>query len=95
MSAKVHILLIEDEKSSCAYIATLLARDGYQITSATTGKEGLSLAASRCPNLVLLDLGLPDMDGFQVLEQLRGWSHVPIIIVSACNEEQEKVKALD
>lgn len=47
MSAKVHILLIEDEKSSCAYIATLLARDGYQITSATTGKEGLSLAASR------------------------------------------------
>ena len=95
MSAKVHILLIEDEKSSCAYIATLLARDGYQITSATTGKEGLSLAASRCPNLVLLDLGLPDMDGFQVLEQLRGWSHVPILIVSACNEEQEKVAALD
>lgn len=95
MSAKIHILLIEDEKSSCAYIATLLARDGYQITSAKTGKEGLSLAASRCPNLVLLDLGLPDMDGFQVLEQLRGWSHVPIIIVSACNEEQEKVKALD
>lgn len=95
MSAKIHILLIEDEKSSCAYIATLLARDGYQITSAKTGKEGLSLAASRCPNLVLLDLGLPDMDGFQVLEQLRGWSHVPILIVSACNEEQEKVAALD
>ncbi len=95
MSAKVHILLIEDEKSSCAYIATLLARDGYQITSATTGKEGLSLAASRCPNLVLLDLGLPDIDGVEVIRQIRNWSIVPIIVISARSEDSDKIDALD
>ena len=95
MNAKIHILLIDDEKSSCSYITALLGRNGYHITTAMTGKEGLSLAASLCPDLILLDLRLPDMDGLLVLEQLRGWSHIPIIIVSVCGEEQEKVKALD
>lgn len=95
MNSKVHILLIEDEKSPCSYITALLDREGYHITTAMTGREGLSLAASLCPDLVLLDLKLPDMDGYQVLEQLRGWSHVPVIIVSVCNEEQDKVRALD
>nr|WP_304955078.1 response regulator transcription factor [uncultured Acetatifactor sp.] len=95
MNAKVHILLIEDEKSFCSYITALLGRSGYHITTAMTGTEGLSLAASLCPDLILLDLGLPDMDGFLVLEELRSWSHIPIIIVSVCSEEQEKVKALD
>ncbi|MCI8696843.1 response regulator transcription factor [uncultured Acetatifactor sp.] len=95
MNARIRILLIEDNKNTCSYISALLAKNGYTTTTALTGREGLSLAASLCPNLILLDLGLPDMDGFQVLEQLRGWSHVPILIVSACNEEQEKVAALD
>ena len=95
MNARIRILLIEDNKSTCSYISALLDKNGYTTTTALTGREGLSLAASLCPNLILLDLGLPDMDGFQVLEQLRGWSHVPILIVSACNEEQEKVAALD
>lgn len=95
MNAKVHILLIEDEKSSCSYITALLGKTGYNIVTASTGRKGLSLAASLCPDLVLLDLRLPDLDGLKVLEQLRGWSHVPVIIVSVCNEEQEKVKALD
>lgn len=95
MNARIRILLIEDNKNTCSYISALLDKNGYTTTTALTGREGLSLAASLCPNLILLDLGLPDMDGFQVLEQLRGWSHVPILIVSACNEEQEKVAALD
>ena len=95
MNARIRILLIEDNKNTCSYISALLDKNGYTTTTALTGREGLSLAASLCPNLILLNLGLPDMDGFQVLEQLRGWSHVPILIVSACNEEQEKVAALD
>ena len=95
MNARIRILLIEDNKNTCSYISALLDKNGYTTTTALTGREGLSLAASLCPNLILLDLGLPDMDGFQVLERLRGWSHVPILIVSACNEEQEKVAALD
>lgn len=95
MNARIRILLIEDNKNTCSYISALLGKNGYTTTTALTGREGLSLAASLCPNLILLDLGLPDMDGFQVLEQLRGWSHVPILIVSACNEEQEKVAALN
>ncbi len=95
MNARIRILLIEDNKNTCSYISALLDKNGYTTTTALTGREGLSLAASLCPNLILLDLGLPDMDGFQVLEQLRGWSHVPILIVSACDEEQEKVAALD
>ena len=95
MNARIRILLIEDNKNTCSYISALLDKNGYTTTTALTGREGLSLAASLCPNLILLDLGLPDMDGFQVLEQLRGWRHVPILIVSACNEEQEKVAALD
>ncbi|MCI9338780.1 MAG: response regulator transcription factor [Lachnospiraceae bacterium] len=95
MNAKIHILLIEDEKSSCSYITALLGKNGYHITTAMTGREGLSLAASLCPDLILLDLDLPDLDGLKVLEQLRVWSHVPVIIVSVCNEEREKVKALD
>ena len=95
MNARIRILLIEHNKNTCSYISALLGKNGYTTTTALTGREGLSLAASLCPNLILLDLGLPDMDGFQVLEQLRGWSHVPILIVSACNEEQEKVAALD
>ena len=95
MNARIRILLIEDNKNTCSFISALLDKNGYTTTTALTGREGLSLAASLCPNLILLDMGLPDMDGFQVLEQLRGWSHVPILIVSACNEEQEKVAALD
>lgn len=94
-SAKIHILTVEDEKNLLSYITILLNRDGYRVTTASDGKEGLSLAASLCPDLILLDLGLPDIDGFQVLQQLRSWSSIPVIIVSACDEESEKVRALD
>lgn len=95
MNVKIHILTIEDDKNMCAYIEALLTKNSYRVTAAATGREGLSLAASLCPDLILLDLGLPDMEGFQVLRQLREWIRIPVIIVSACDEEQQKVHALD
>ncbi len=95
MTAKIKILLIEDDKSISRFITTALEGNGYKVTSAQNGKEGLSLAASFCPDVILLDLGLPDIEGLQILKQLRTWSHVPIIILSARTKEQEKVEALD
>lgn len=95
MTSKVKILLIEDDKSICRFITTALEGNGYKINTASTGTEGLSLAASFCPDVALLDLGLPDMDGLQVLTQLRTWNSVPIIVISARSKEQEKVEALD
>lgn len=95
MTAKIKILLIEDDKSISRFVTTSLEGNGYKVTSASNGKEGLSLAASFCPDVVLLDLGLPDVDGIQILKQLRTWSNVPIIILSARTKEQEKVEALD
>ena len=95
MSTKISILVIEDEKSMCSYITTYLSKDKYIVTSALTGSEGLSLTASLCPDVILLDLGLPDMDGCEVLRQLRRWTRTPVIVVSARSEEDEKVKALD
>ena len=95
MNTKVKVLLIEDDRSVISYVATTLAENGYRIICALTGSEGLSLAASHCPHVVLLDLGLPDIDGYQVLSRLRSWSQVPIIIISAHTKEEEKVIALD
>lgn len=95
MTTKIKILLIEDDKSISRFITTSLEANGYKVTIAQDGKEGLSLAASFCPDVILLDLGLPDIDGLQVLKQLRTWSHIPVIVISARSKEQEKVDALD
>ena len=95
MTTKIHVLLIEDDKSINSFITTSLEANNYKVTNAQTGKEGLSLAASFCPDVILLDLGLPDMDGMDVLKRLRSWSQIPIIIISARIKEQEKVLALD
>lgn len=95
MIPKTNILVIEDDKSICSYVTVALNSNGYRVTAALTGREGLSLAASYCPEVILLDLGLPDIDGCEVLCKLRSWSQIPIIIISARGEEQEKVKALD
>lgn len=95
MNTKVNVLLIEDDKSISGFITTSLEGNGYRVTSALNGKEGLSLAASLCPDVILLDLGLPDMDGCELLKQIRSWSGIPIIIISARTKEQEKVSALD
>lgn len=95
MNLKQTILLIEDEKSISNFIYSALCAHGYQAHVASTGAEGKSQFLSGCPDLVLLDLGLPDMDGFEVLEAIRQWSAVPVIVVSARGREAEKVKALD
>ncbi|MBO5165827.1 MAG: response regulator [Lachnospiraceae bacterium] len=95
MSHKTTVLLIEDEKSICRFITTSLENGEYRVVTASTGAEGLSLAASLCPDVILLDLGLPDMDGMDIIKQIRTWSQKPIIVISARVKEQDKVMALD
>lgn len=95
MYSRTNLLLIEDDKTDVISITNLLETNGYKVTAALTGNEGLSLAASLCPDVILLNLGLPDMDGYKVLQQLRSWSNIPIIILSTRCEEAEKVMALD
>lgn len=89
------ILLIEDDPHIRRFLKASLVTQGYDLIEAGTGKEGLALAASRVPDVVLLDLGLPDMEGIEVIKQLRAWSGVPIIILSARGQERDKVANLD
>jgi two-component system KDP operon response regulator KdpE len=95
MENKGKILLIEDEKNLISFITTILSYHNYKIIGANSGELGIHMAASHTPELILLDLGLPDMDGIQVLERIREWSDVPVIVVSARQNEREKVIALD
>ncbi len=95
MNLKHEILLIEDEKNICNFIATTLRTQDYKVSFASDAANGLSLAASACPDLILLDLGLPDMDGIDVIHSIRKWSNIPIIVISARTQEKEKVEALD
>lgn len=89
------ILIVEDEDNICDFIATSLRAQNFKAVSTKTAKEGMALAASLCPDLILLDLGLPDMDGAEVIKSVREWSILPIIVISARSQEKEKVKALD
>jgi two-component system, OmpR family, KDP operon response regulator KdpE len=89
------ILLIDDEPQIHRFVRPALEASGYAVDRADTGSEGLRLAAARSPDLVLLDLGLPDMDGHDVLSRLRGFSDVPVIVLSARDRESEKIAALD
>lgn len=95
MTHKLSILLVEDEKNICDFISTSLSAQDYRISTAHTGKEALPIITSQCPDLILLDLGLPDMDGMEIIRQVRTWFSVPIIVLSARTQEQEKVRALD
>ena len=89
------ILIVDDEVQILRLLEITLSANGYKISEATTGKEGLALAASMQPVLLILDLGLPDIDGLDVLKKLREWYQKPIIILSARNSELDIVKALD
>jgi two-component system, OmpR family, KDP operon response regulator KdpE len=89
------ILLIEDEPQMRRFLRITLQTQGYRLVEAETGNDGLIQAASRNPDVVLLDLGLPDMDGLAVTVRLREWTSTPIIVISAREQEQDKVKALD
>ena len=89
------ILVIDDEPQILRALRTILSAHKYLVTVAQTGEEGLALAAAEQPDLIILDLGLPDMDGITVCARLREWTQIPIIILSVRNQERDKVKALD
>ncbi|MDR1796833.1 MAG: response regulator transcription factor [Clostridiales Family XIII bacterium] len=95
MSHKARILVVDDENSILRFLTTVLEANEYEVIAARTGKEAISMVTSRAPDLVLLDLGLPDEDGLAVLKRMRGWSAVPILVVSARMHEKDKVEALD
>lgn len=95
MNGKIKVLIIEDEQAISNFIAVSLKANEYKPIIAHTGKESMSMISSHCPDIILLDLGLPDMDGIKVLEEIRRWFSTPIIIVSARGNEKEKVLALD
>jgi two-component system KDP operon response regulator KdpE len=89
------VLLIEDEPAMRRFLRAALVGHGYRLAEAETGAAGLTEAATRNPDVVLLDLGLPDMDGLEVTRRLREWARTPIIILSARGQEKDKVMALD
>jgi two-component system KDP operon response regulator KdpE len=89
------ILLIEDEPQMQRFLRIVLQGQGFRFIEAQTGQEGLVQAATRSPDIILLDLGLPDIDGLEVTRRLREWSDIPIIVISAREQEQDKIKALD
>jgi two-component system, OmpR family, KDP operon response regulator KdpE len=94
-TAKPLVLLIEDETPIRQFLRNSLTEAGYRLAEADSGKKGLLLAQQSPPDLVILDLGLPDIDGQDVLQQLRAWLQAPILIVSARDQEAQKVAALD
>jgi two-component system, OmpR family, KDP operon response regulator KdpE len=89
------VLLIEDEAEIRRFLRTSLPAHGYRLYEATTGLDGLAQAKARNPDIILLDLGLPDVDGAEVIRQVREWSTIPILVLSAREQEQAKVAALD
>jgi len=95
MSAAPHVLVIDDEPQILRALRTILTEHKFRVTTASTGEEGLALAAAQPPDVVILDLGLPRLSGLEVCARLREWTQVPIIILSARDAEREKVAALD
>lgn len=89
------IIVIEDDPAIRKFLRTSLSTQGFTVFEAETGKQGITEAGMRKPDLVVLDLGLPDMDGVDVIKSLRVWSNVPIIVLSARSHEQHKIDALD
>jgi len=95
ISEKAKILVVEDERVIVNFLTAILNGNNYQVLRTASGAEAVSMAASHLPDLILLDLGLPDLDGTEVLRRIREWSDAPIIIISARQGEQEKVACLD
>ena len=95
MKIKDKVLIVEDEQSISSFISMILTANGYDTIIVNTGEEALTMISSHCPDLIVLDLGLPDMDGLEVLRSVRKWSSLPIVVVSARNHERDKVEALD
>lgn len=92
---KPKILIVEDDPAISSLIRTTLELQGYQFQTAQTGAEALAIEVSYTPDVIILDLGLPDMDGVDIIRKIRSWSSIPIIVVSARMEDRDKVEALD
>ena len=95
MKLKDKVLIIEDEQNISNFISTVLTANDFDVLVANNGAQALSVITSHCPDLIILDLGLPDMDGGNILREVRSWSNLPIIVVSARTHEHDKVAALD
>ena len=95
MKIKDKVLIVEDEQSISNFISMILTANGFDTIIVRTGEEALTMIASHCPDMIVLDLGLPDMDGMEVLKSVRKWSNLPVVVVSARNHEHDKVEALD
>ena len=95
MTTQPHILVIDDEPQILRALRTILTARQFRVSTAATGTEGLALAATSQPDLIILDLSLPDMDGMEVCRQLREWTQTPVIVLSVRDSEHDKVAALD
>lgn len=94
-SAMANVLIIDDEIQIRKFLDIALRAQGYKVLQAENGQQGLELLALQGADLIILDLGLPDLDGFEVLSELRNWSHAPVIVLSVRSNEEEKIKLLD
>lgn len=95
MKGNPHVLVIDDEPQILRALRTILTAQNYRVSVASRGEEGLSLAAAEQPDVIILDLGLPDIDGITVCARLREWTQTPIIVLSVRETERDKVMALD
>ena len=95
MNIRDKILIVEDERSISNFLRTILTSNDYDVIVARSGAEAYSMITSHCPDLIVLDLGLPDIDGLQIIKSVREWTLLPIVVVSARAHERDKVEALD
>ncbi len=95
LAKRPEILLIEDDPQIRKFLKAMLTAEDYRLHESTTGHDGIAQAAARRPDLVLLDLGLPDQDGIDVISGIRKWSQMPILVISARDQERDKIDALD
>ncbi len=95
MEYKNKVLIIEDDKQISHFLGTVLSANNFDVITADTGEYGCAVISSHCPDIVILDLGLPGMDGWEVIDSVRRWSSMPIIVLSARNYEADKVAALE
>lgn len=95
MELKHKILIVEDEKRIANFMSAVLTANQYDTVLASGGKEACSMISSHCPDLIILDMGLPDMDGMEIIRSVRSWTQLPIVVVSARTHERDKVEALD
>lgn len=95
MELKYTVLIVEDESNIAGFMTTILSANNYNVLKAKNGAEAIMMISSHAPDIVILDLGLPDMDGQNIIKAVREWSQIPIVVVSARSHERDKVSALD